>query len=318
MAISKSGIIRRRRRRPTSATRRRSRRATPKRSTRPRRRSSLRRTRSRIRPRRRRRPTPISRPKRRRRRPFLRYRRLARKPRRSRRKRRRPRRKRPFRWWHYPYPPWFVIETRGGINGRSPTQPPPWANRPEMRRYSREAQGALWRHNLLRGVWIDRLMQADDRLVQFVNRFYRAPGFHYVVRDYFNGRFKRDVAQMAMRLARRFRDPGRALRFERSLSFARGGVPVRGLKLVSEGVHYLLNARPRIDGAALRQQFRRSVALYGNPQNVRWVFDGARLGLGKRAVVDVVRRSLRRPGSGMDLGNGRAWLNRIDRLVVIV
>lgn len=298
----------RRPRRSITTVRRRRRQPKPRRAYRAARSGRTRRSLPRTRPRRRYR---ASTPKRRRRHLKLRSRRPPRKPRRH-------RRRRPFPWWRYPYPPWFVVETRRGINGRSPTKPPPWANRPEMRRYSRAAQSALWRHHMLRGVWIDRLMRADDQLVRFVNRFYRAPGFHYVVRDYFDGRFKRNLAQLAMRLAARLRDRERTLRFERSLTFAAGGAPVRGVKLVSKGVHYVLNTWPRFDGAAMRQQFRRSVSLYGMPRDVRWVFDGRRLQLGKQGIVAAVRRALRRSGPGRDVGNGRAWLDNLNRLVMIV
>ena len=274
------------------------------------RRSPARRIVPRARPRYRKKAPSISTPRRRQRRPRLRSRRLAPKV-------RKPRRRRPLPWRYYPYPPWFVVETRWR-DGRSPTKPPSWANRPEMRRYSRAAQSALWRRNMLHGVWIDRLMRADERLVTFVNRFYHAPGFHYVVRDYFNGRFKRNIAQMAMRLARRLRDQGRTLRFERSLVFASGGVAVRSVKLISKGIHYILNAWPRIDADTMRQLYRRSTALYGTPQNVRWVFDRTRLRLRKQAIINTVRRALRRSGSNIGMDNGRAWLNAIDRLIIIV
>ncbi len=226
-------------------------------------------------------------------------------------------------WWGYGSPPGLTW-VQAGRRGPEPL-PPRWttllATLPGMRRYSHNGYRTLWRYGLLHGVWIDQLASADEELVRFVNRFYDVPGFHHVVRDYFGGPYRRRVARLAMRLVERLverlaaRRPAavRTLRFRRALGVGPAGLPVRAIELVSGRIRYLLLPWPRLDDAAARQLLRRSAALYGTPEAVRWVFDGDGLRQPRSVIVRELRRALRPSGSG----GGHRWLAALDRLVLM-
>ena len=201
--------------------------------------------------------------------------------------------------------------------------PPVGVNMPRIRRYSREAQRALWRTRLLRGVWIDRLAAADDELVRFVNRFHPVSGFHHVVRAWLGNRVQRAAARLAIRMANRLADQHtdfvRTMRFRRAITPTSDGIPIQTLAITRGNVHYLLHPWSRLNARATRQQFRRSVALFDGPRAVRWVFDGSRLGMGKRAMVDTIQRHLNRTGPGLGTEpDDRRWLAAVERFVVVL
>lgn len=185
---------------------------------------------------------------------------------------------------------------------------------PQIRRFTQDARRALWRHGLLRGTWVDQLSDASEELVSFVNRFYRVSGFQHVVRSYFGGRYQRNVAKLAMRLAERHDNKRGSLRFRRGLGVGPTGLPVRTVDFVRGRTHHLLLAWPQIDSRAVRRLLRRSVALHGNPEAVRWVFDRNRLGRARSEITRELRRALRNSGER----RRRAWLNALDRIVLTV
>lgn len=194
---------------------------------------------------------------------------------------------------------------------------------PGLARINSQAQRLLRQRGLLTGVWSDRLANASPRLIRFINRFHRASGFERVIRDYFAGLYKRAGAILAMRLAHRLADRSpdfsRRLSFERVLGFAPGGHPVHALEIVRNGMHYKLKPWSRLYPFALRGQFLRDVALFGRPDQIRWVFDGQRLGRQKGDVVREVRRIL---ASGRFSQTGhpdhRRWLDALDKIIVVI
>jgi hypothetical protein len=181
----------------------------------------------------------------------------------------------------------------------------------------------LRQRSLLSGVWADRLAGADERLIRFLNRFHRVSGFEHLLRDHFAGPYQRTVARLAMRLARVLagRHPGfvRTMSFERVVGFAPGGIPIYTVEITHDGVRYSLYPASHLDWPALERTFWRNASLFRHPARVRWVFDGTRLGMGKRQVVETLQRLLARlrPGPGIG-GPDRRWLASLDRIVTVI
>jgi hypothetical protein len=159
-------------------------------------------------------------------------------------------------------------------------------------------------------------------LIEFIQRFHRVSGFEWVVHDYFAGPYGRAGAILAMRLAHRLADRHpdftRRISFERALGLAPSGHLVRTIDITRNGLRYQLKPWSQIDPHTIRQQFLRDIALFGRPDEVRWVFDLQRLGRPKRAVVEEVRRILtpaRFPGYRYP--HHRRWLDALDRVIVV-
>lgn len=194
---------------------------------------------------------------------------------------------------------------------------------PRLDRLTPEARRTLRQRGLLSGAWPERLAGAGEGLIRFINRFHRVSGFEVPLRDYFAGRYRRAMARVAIRLARHLasRYPGfaRTMTFERAVGFAPGGIPIRTIEVVHRGVRYVLYPASRLDGPAIEQYFWRNASLFQDPARVRLVFDGTRLGLQRRQVVESLQRILARarPGAGMGPSD-RRWLASLDRIVTIV
>jgi hypothetical protein len=190
-----------------------------------------------------------------------------------------------------------------------------------MRRYARPALAALWRQGVLAGVWIERLRRAGPRVVAFVNRFYRTPGFGWVVRLYFGGPYRRAIARLAMDLAERLaaRDAGfvAAASFEQALGVLPTGEPLLSVELSYRARRYVMLPWRRLHRRAIRHQLRRSATLHPQPERVRWVF--RRGTLSRAELVRSLRQLLadRRRG-GEEQPDVRAWLDGLDQVVRIV
>ena len=65
------------------------------------------------------------------------------------------------------------------------------------------AKEALRQRGLWRGIWRQRLRYPPSRLARFINRFYRIPGFEYVVQDYYGRPYQQQRAKRAIQLAHR-------------------------------------------------------------------------------------------------------------------
>lgn len=201
--------------------------------------------------------------------------------------------------------------------------PPRSLDRPRLDRLTTEARRTLRQRGLLSGVWADRLAGADERLIRFLNRFHRVSGFEHLLRDHFAGPYQRAVARFAMRLAQLLasRHPGfaRTMSFERVVGYASGGIPVYTVEITHDGIRYSLYPASRLDGPALERTFWRNASLFQHPAQVRWVFDGTRLGMGRRQVVETLQRTLARgrPGPGLG-GSDRRWLASLDRIVTVI
>ncbi len=171
------------------------------------------------------------------------------------------------------------------------------------------------------GVWSARLAGANQSLTRFINRFHGVTGFERVVRDYFIDRYKQATAVLAIRLAQRLADryPNfqQSLSFERTLSLASGGHPVRSLAVTHKGTHYYFNPWSRLDPAAIHGQLLRHMTLFIEPNKVRWVFDGRRTGMPKSTIVREIRRIISSDRSSRSPGYQR-WLNALDRIIVVI
>lgn len=185
-----------------------------------------------------------------------------------------------------------------------------------------QARQSLRQRGLLIGVWPGRLANANQGLIRFINRFHRVAGFERVVADYFADKHKRTgailIMRFAYRLAKRYPNFARLMSFERALSFAPSGHPIRVVNIVRNGVHYKFKPWAQINPFAIRRQFLHDMALFGNPNKVRWVFDGKRLGMQKRDILKQVRRVLARVqfprGRPPDY---RQWVAALDRIIVV-
>jgi hypothetical protein len=194
---------------------------------------------------------------------------------------------------------------------------------PGLRRINPRARAALQRHSQLAGAWAQRLAGASQKLISFINRFYGVTGFQRVVRDYYGGRYRRNVARLVMRyanrLANRYPDFARRLTFERVLGFSDDGQPIRTVAITRDGMRFRISPGPRISPFAIRSQFLRDMTLFGEPAAVRWVFDGRQLGMEKGDVVRFARRVL----SNARFPSGRRathqqWLDVLNRIIVVV
>ena len=173
------------------------------------------------------------------------------------------------------------------------------------------------------GIWPNRLANASHSLIRFINRFHPVAGFERIVRDYFAGSYKRAGAKLAMRFAHQLADrqpkSKQLMSFGRTMGLAPGGHLVRTIAITYNGMNYHLAPWSRIYPIAAKGQLLRSASLFDSPDRFRWVFDGNRTGMSKQAIVSSIRRSFsdlllpshRHP-------NLRRWLNRMDRIVLVI
>lgn len=227
--------------------------------------------------------------------------------------RRRPHHRRPPRWllpWWRSHRRPVVVRIRDERRGLA-----------ALRQFSPGARVALARAGMDNDLWIDRLAGADDQLVDFINRFYRTSGFHYVVRSVYGSRYQRRLARLAMRLARRLasrraRFVPRA-RFVRTSAVAPDGEPVDGVSVVFDSVTYLLNPWPYLDNHAVSRLLARSAAVSARPSGVRWVFDGGRLDMSRRQVIRRLRRRMDR-SHRLDRQTIERWQRVLPMLVRVI
>jgi hypothetical protein len=195
---------------------------------------------------------------------------------------------------------------------------PAWLASAELRRYDRPALAALWRRDMLSGLWVRRLRRADPSLVEFANNFHAVPGFHLVVRHFFGGRYRRAVARLAMRVAARLAerrpDFHSSAAFEQAVGYLPGGEPLLTPELIFRGICYKFLPWARVDGRGALRLLRRSAMLHARPESVRWVFPGD---AARRAeIVRAIRGMMHRTGSRRRLTReARAWLDQLDRVV---
>ncbi|MEZ4618365.1 MAG: hypothetical protein R2867_23010 [Caldilineaceae bacterium] len=180
------------------------------------------------------------------------------------------------------------------------------------------AAGAL-AGGVARGVWVDLLAAADESLVRFVNRFYRVPGFHHVVRAYFGGRYQQALARLAMRvaqrLARRQRDFARTARFVRTIGVSPAGAPVHSLTIVRHNVHFMLNAWPRLNRQRVQALLRHTIADHDRPATVRWVFSSRDMQLSRAELLTRLRRLLDK-GATTPVQTPK-WHSALPRIVLV-
>ena len=175
---------------------------------------------------------------------------------------------------------------------------------------SAAALEALRREGLATSRWRERLAQASDRLIRFINRFHHSDGFALVVRDSFADREKRKVARLAVRAAYRLADGAgdvERLRFRRVQSVSADGAPLVTLELLdkSRARRYRLLPWSRLSIKALRRLARRQPG-----PGVRYVFDGNRLGKTRLELARAVQRVLRQ-----DVSDGVLSKRRVQTLV---
>jgi hypothetical protein len=225
---------------------------------------------------------------------------------------------RPPWWWRrYPLPrPAIAVY-------RLPRTSAPSGAPPRLGRISPQARESLRRQGLSGGVWSRRLAGAGRRLIRFINRFHRVSGFGRVVRDYFAGPYKQAGALLIMRFARQLADRQpdfqRVMSFEPAIGLGPGGHAFRVVDITRDNLRYEFKPWSRIYPFAVRGQFLRDMTLSGSPSQVRWVFDGQRLGMRKADVVREVRRILsseRLPTR--EYPGFRRWLSRLDEIILVV
>ncbi len=171
------------------------------------------------------------------RRSLLRLRRIKRRPRRIRKK---PRvvyaKKRPWRrrrrWLYRPSPIIRVVHTNDPTTVTI-------ANGGSLKVNAKEAlrQRGLWR-----GIWRQRLRHPPSRLARFINRFYRIPGFEYVIQDYYGRPYQQQRAKRAIQLAHRLANENsnylRRLFFNRIVRLNVDGQPQNTINVNLGSVRY--------------------------------------------------------------------------------
>lgn len=186
-------------------------------------------------------------------------------------------------------------------------------------RINRSAARALWKRGLWTAAWRSRLEQAPQGLVDFINQFYRVPGFELAAADYFGHRLQKGASVLAVKLSRRIaeRSPGalEQLAFERSLGLATHNTPYLTILASLNNRHYHLLPYTELDPRVIRRKLAQAQALYEDPAGLRWVFDGRRLGMSPQEVVSALQESL----SQMEAQNGSgAWVESLPRMVMVL
>ena len=106
------------------------------------------------------------------------------------------------------------------------------------------AQEALRQRGLWRGIWRQRLRYPPSRLARFINRFYRIPGFEYVVQDYYGRPYQQQRAKRAIQLTHRLANDNsnylRRLLINRIVRLNRNGQPRNTISLQLGAARYQL------------------------------------------------------------------------------
>ena len=190
---------------------------------------------------------------------------------------------------------------------------------PGSNQLSAKANKTLHRLGLQGGIWRARWAEAEPELIRFINRFHRATGLNRVLEDYYQGRYWRVVAQMAMRLSLRLAgnnaDYARTLHFDRRITLAPDNNPIVSIVVGYKGVHYRLFPWRRLHSQALRRQLRRDAMAYGNPQSIRWVFSSKRL---KTGTDGQLRNQLRRILDDSGGQTERRWASTLGRTALVI
>lgn len=210
-----------------------------------------------------------------------------------------------------------IVVNRPSLPGR-----PVQKRQPALPNFTSRVRRSLRQAGLAKGIWLVRLARADPRLTNFINLFHDVAGFELIIRDYFSGAYKRAVTVLAMgfaqKVANRLANFAYMISFARAIQFAPGALPTRTVTVVYKGVHYQFLPWPKLFPLALRQQFSRDAILFGNPNLVRWVFDGRRLSMKKTALVTAIRRLLSdTPAPLITKSVHRHWLTALGTTIVV-
>ena len=131
-------------------------------------------------------------------------------------------------------------------------EPSPIIYRDVENRLSRSARDVLRYHSLYSARWRSRLLNAPSRLIRFIERYHRVPGFQHVLRAFYAGTYGRKQIFALLRLLRdlRLRDANfyNHIRFQRGAGIDHDGEPVRIALLRYRGRLYrvLPSGRTRI------------------------------------------------------------------------
>ncbi len=231
-----------------------------------------------------------------------------------------PRRRLPYPLGRYPpiyWPPWHPLSRRKRKHKylRPPKTGLEWL--------FPQARSALRRHGLLVGVYKDRLSGASQFIKRFINRFYGIWGFEWVVRYYFREPYKRACANLAVRfvhqMANRLPDAGRRMGFEMTLGFAPGGHLVQVVEVTYDQVRYQIKPWTSIDPITVSRQLLRDIALANRLDLVRWVFDGRRLRMSKRDVIQQIRKILTKGRFSLQgHPNLQKWLDALHKVIIVI
>lgn len=213
-------------------------------------------------------------------------------------------------------PRWLIWpDLPGGIES---ADAPSWLTRPGLRRYERAALSALWRRDMLSGVWVPRLQRAPSDVVDFANRFHPVPGFHLVMRHHFGGPYRSNLAQIAMRVMARLADRNADFAQRASIEEVTSVLPSGDYLAVPElayaGVRYQFFPWRRVRSPGLVRLLRSCAVLHARPTSMRWVFAGDRARRG--TLVHTMRRMLERNRSRWQRDPAaRAWVDDLDKVV---
>ncbi len=200
----------------------------------------------------------------------------------------------------------------------SPTMRP--QNAGGLKRLSDEAKATLTKSGLFTGAWRQRLHSIQQTVVDFINDFHSAPGFEKVVQDWLAKGNKRKGAAFVIRFAKeliqKVPKAKRYMSFERKLAFLPGGKSAREIDIVVGGMRYELKSWQRLYSRTVRKQFLKDMALIGDPNKLKWVFDSSKIALNAKAIAAQIRQILTSEKSFVRNYPGlQTWLDALEKIV---